>query len=82
MLRKKLGVIVATLMMLAVMAASPALAVPGNEALPPEHSCGVGDAPAYVAEDTRPGASEITQPGFKPLEYGCAPGKVEDPRPQ
>jgi hypothetical protein len=80
-LRKKLAVLLAAAMMLAVQGASPAFADPDKNN-PSPHSCGVEDSHRYVDEDTKPGASELSQEGFKPLDFGCAPGKEEDPRPK
>jgi hypothetical protein len=79
-LRKKLAVLLAAAMMLAVLGASPAFGDPDKNN-PSPHSCGVEDSHRYVDEDTKPGASELSQEGFKPLDFGCAPGKEEDPRP-
>ena len=87
MLRKKLGVLLATLMMLSVMAASPAFAAPGNtENDPHEGSCGLNDPNAYkdggAFDEDDPGAGELgMQPENHPLEFGCAEG-VGEPRPQ
>jgi hypothetical protein len=84
-LRKKLGVLLATLMMLAVMAASPAFAAPdktgpGNtDNDPAGHSCGLNDPNAYKegkSDEGEPGAGELGKvPENKPLEAECAPGK-------
>jgi hypothetical protein len=86
-LRKKLGVLLATVMMLAVMGASPAFAAPGNsDNDPAPHSCGLNDPNAYKDggefDEGEPGARELGLPHNKPLEVECAPGKDEDPRPQ
>ncbi len=86
MLRKKLEVLLATLMMLAVMAASPAFAAPpdrtgpGNtDNDPAGHSCGLNDPNAYKdgkSDEGEPGAGELGKvPENKPQEAECAPGK-------
>ena len=79
MLRKKLGVLLATLMMLSVMAASPAFAAPDKND-PPPHSCGLNDPNHYKDggefDEGDPGAGELgKQPDNHPLAFGCAPGK-------
>jgi hypothetical protein len=84
-LRKRIGVLLATVMMLAVMAASPAFADPDKNN-PAGHSCGLNDPNAYKDggefDEGEPGARELGLPHNKPLEVECAPGKDEDPRPQ
>jgi hypothetical protein len=80
-LRKRIGVLLATVMMLALMAASPAFAAPGNtDNNPAAHSCGLNDPNAYKAggefDEGEPGAGELgKEPENHPLEVGCAPGK-------
>ena len=86
MLRKKLAVLLATVMMVAVMGTSPAFADPDKND-PPAHSCGLNDPNAYkeggAFDEGDPGAGELgMQEENNPLEFGCAPGKDEDPRPQ
>jgi hypothetical protein len=84
-LKKKLGVLLATVMMLAVLGASPAFADPDKND-PPSHSCGLNDPNAYKEggefDESEPGAGELGKvPENHPLEFGCAEGKGE-PRPQ
>jgi hypothetical protein len=72
-------------MMLAVMAASPAFAAPDNTGPgntdndPAGHSCGLNDPNAYKegkSDEGEPGAGELGKvPENKPLEAECAPGK-------
>jgi hypothetical protein len=78
-LRKRIGVLLATVMMLAVMGASPAFAVPDKND-PPSHSCGLNDPNAYKDggrfDEGEPGAGELGKvPENHPLAFGCAPGK-------
>jgi hypothetical protein len=90
-LKKKLGVLVSTLMMLAVMAASPAFAAPDNTGPgntdndPAGHSCGLNDPNAYKegkSDEGEPGAGELGKVEENhPLEFGCAEGEGE-PKPQ
>jgi hypothetical protein len=76
--------VVALMMVMLTMSVAPAFADPDKND-PPMHSCGLNDPNAYKeggeSDEGKPGVSEITQEGFKPLEFGCAPGKEEDPRP-
>jgi hypothetical protein len=82
LVRKRLAVVLAMMLALAVvMGASPAFADPDKND-PPAHSCGLNDPNVYLEDETEPGAKELTLEGNKPLEFGCAPGKDEDPRPQ
>jgi hypothetical protein len=84
-LKKKLGVLLATVMMLAVLGVSPAFAAPdktgpGNtDNDPPSHSCGLNDPNAYKegkSGEEEPGAGELGKVEENhPLEFGCAPGK-------
>jgi hypothetical protein len=91
-LRKKLVVLLATLMMLAVIAASPAFAAPpdrtgpGNtDNDPAGQSCGLNDPNAYKegkSDEGEPGAGELGKVEENhPLEFGCAEGEGE-PKPQ
>jgi hypothetical protein len=86
-LRKRIGVLLAAVMMLAVMAAPPAFAAPCNsDNDPAPHSCGLNDPNAYKDggqfDEGLPGAGELGLPENHPHEAECAPGKDEDPRPQ
>ena len=54
---------------------------------PPSFSCGLNDPNSYKDggefDEGEPGAGELGQTeGNKPLEFGCAPGKEENLRPQ
>jgi hypothetical protein len=80
-LRRRISVLLSMALMLAVIGASPAFADPDKND-PPAHSCGLNDPNVYLEDETEPGAKELTLEGNKPLEFGCAPGKDEDPRPQ
>ena len=85
MLRKRIGVLLATVMMLAVMGAPPAFAAPDKNDPAPQ-SCGLNDPNAYKEggefDEGEPGAGEVGKvPENHPLEFGCAEGKGE-PRPQ
>ena len=84
-MRKRIGILLATVIMLAVIGASPALADPDKND-PPAHSCGLNDPNAYkeggAFDEGDPGAGEVGKvPENHPLEFGCAEGKGE-PRPQ
>ena len=84
---KRIILMVTVALMLAVMAASPAFAAPGNtDNDPAPHSCGLNDPNAYKEggqfDEGEPGAGEVGKvPENHPLEFGCAEGKGE-PRPQ
>ncbi len=80
-MRKRVAVLLATAMMLAVMAASPAFADPVKND-PPLFSCGLNDPNVYLEDESEPGAGELGKvPENHPLIFGCAEG-VGEPRPQ
>ena len=85
MLRRRISVLLAMVLMLAMMGVSSALADPDKNN-PAGHSCGLNDPNAYKDggefDEGEPGAGEVGKvPGNHPLEFGCAEGKGE-PRPQ
>jgi hypothetical protein len=79
-LRKKLTLLVAMALMLAMMAMSvaPAFAAPDKND-PAGHSCGLNDPNAYKAggeyDEGLPGVGELRLEYNSPIGYGCAPGK-------
>jgi len=78
--------VVTIMMVMLAMSVGPAFAAP-DKSDPPSFSCGLNDPNSYKDggefDEGEPGAGELGQTeGKKPLEFGCAPGKEENPRPQ